>query len=378
MTAMDANGSSNTMSVPPPPPTGPVRVQQSSIRSFFQPRTPTYTPPPNARNTTANSVPAPVPALSAQSSVPSPPPSNNGAPSTIPEQATISPVDPSHIQPLRRINSLLLPINYPDSFYHKIIPDPSSTPSFSRVILWQDSPSNPPKVVGGIVCRLDPALAPDSTPIAPKYIDGVFDIYVQSLALLSPYRGHGLAAAALKSIIDSATGQTRVRIAGLYAHVWTDNEEALGWYAARGFNREEPIINGYYKRLKPDSAWILRRKLSVGDHLAQAAPSRSPVVAAAAPPTEDILIQSTALPKSLPTQASRPPAMPHTASFQDRRPDREWNDLPEDVLGSSLLKPPSGSNSKDGSAASSRSSSRSASGTKKKKERLYPAAAFGS
>ena len=68
--------------------------------------------------------------------------------------------------------------------------------------------------------------------------------------------------------------------------------------------------------------------------------------------------------------------MPHTASFQDRRPDREWNDLPEDVLGASLLKPPSGSSTRDGSAASSRSSSRS--GTKKKRERLYPAAAFGS
>lgn len=372
---MDTNASSNTMSIPsaPPPPT---RVQQSSIRSFFQPRTPTFAPPPSAQNTTTNSIPAlaPAPASSAQTSEFPPQTSNNGAPITIPEQATISPIDPSHIQPLRRINSLLLPINYPDSFYHKIL-DPSSTPSFSRVILWQGGSSNPQKVVGGIVCRLDPSLTPDSTPTAPKYVEGVFDIYVQSLVLLSPYRGHGLAAAALKSVIDAATEQIRVRIAGLYAHVWTENEEALGWYAARGFKKEEPVINGYYKRLKPDSAWILRRRLSVGDHLAQPAPSPSSVVAST-PPEEDTPSSTTAPPKALPTQANRPPAMPHTASFQDRRPDREWNDLPEDVLGASLLKPPSGPNSKAGSAASSRSSSRS--GTRKKKERLYPAAAFGS
>jgi hypothetical protein len=227
-----------------------------------------------------------------------------------------------------------------------------------------------------MVCRLDPSLASDSTPTSPKYVEGVFDIYVQSLALLSPYRGYGLAAAALRSAINAATEQIRIRIAGLYAHVWTENTEALQWYAAQGFKKDEPVINGYYKRLRPDSAWILRRPLSVGDHLSHPAPSQSAVPT----PTsleENIPPATTTLPKALdPTQTSRPPAALRTASFQDRRPDREWNDLPEDVLGASLLKPLSGANSKDGSAASSRSSSRS--GTKKKKERLYPAAAYGS
>lgn len=348
---------SKTISVPPPA----ARVQQSSIRSFFQPQTPNYTPPPTVQNTPKLTA-APTPPT--QNLESSPIPSNNETTLAIPQQATISLIDFSHIQPLRRINSLLLPVNYPDSFYQKVI-DPNTTPSFSRVILWQDGPSNPAKVVGGIICRLDPSLAPDSTPNAPKYIEGASDIYVQSLVLLSPYRGHGLAAAALKSVIDAATEQIRVRIAGLYAHVWTDNTEALKWYAARGFKKEEAVINGYYKRLKPDSAWILRRLLSVGDHLSHAAAAL----------LEETSLENTAPSKPL-TPPSRPQGMPHTASFQDRRPDREWNDLPEDVLGSSLLKPLSSAASKDGSAASSRSSSRSA--PKKKKERLYPTAAFGS
>ena len=359
---MDTNSPSKTASIPPAPPPPP-RVQQSSIRSFFHPRTPNYTAPPSAQNgqtiTTppldTTSIPSPNQAVS-----PSPPQPSN-APRAIPQQATISPFDPSHIQPLRRINSLLLPINYPDSFYHKIL-DPSSTPSFSRVILWQDDPSHLPKVVGGIVCRLDPSLASDFTAPAPNFFDGLCDIYVQSLVLLSPYRGHGLAAAALKSVIDAATEQVRFKIVGLYAHVWTENTQALEWYIARGFKKEEPAINGYYKRLNPDSAWILRRRLSVGDHLSHSHLS----------PSSDL---TSSKENVIPTQ-TRPPSMPHTASFQDRRPDREWNDLPEDVLGASLLKPPSGSSTRDGSAASSRSSSRS--GTKKKRERLYPAAAFGS
>ncbi|KAG0645277.1 hypothetical protein D0Z07_8827 [Hyphodiscus hymeniophilus] len=356
---MDAKTSSNTMSVPPEP----ARVQQSSIRSFFQPRAPNYTPPPVIHNGPAS--PTPVPDPSIQPSVSSPPPNNeNGSVSTVPKQSTISQIEPSHIQPLRRINALLLPVNYPDSFYRNIL-DPSTTPSFSRVILWQDGPSNPPKVVGGIVCRLDPSLAPDSTPAAPKYVEGCFDIYVQSLVLLSPYRGHGLAAAALKSVIDTATEQIRVRIAGLFAHVWTENTDALEWYVARGFTKEEPVIPGYYRRLKPDSAWILRKRLSIGDHLSRPSPGAAPK-GAPAPSTAD----------APPAQTSRPPGFSRATSFQDRRPDREWNDLPEDVLGGSLLKPPSEFASKEGSTASSRSSSRSA--PRKKKERLYPAAAFGS
>jgi hypothetical protein len=180
-----------------------------------------------------------------------------------------------------------------------------------------------------------------------------------------------LAAAALKSVIDATTAQIKIKIAGLYAHVWTENSEGLEWYAARGFKKEEPIISGYYKRLKPDSAWILRRRLSVEDHLASSGPSYTPTLleGTTSPP-------ATAPPKLLPTAPSRPTGVPRAASFQDRRPDREWNDLPEDVLGASLLKPPSTPTSQGGSAASSRSSSRSA--TKKKKDRLYPAAAFGS
>lgn len=60
-------------------------------------------------------------------------------------------------------------------------------------------------------------------------------------------------------------------------------------------------------------------------------------------------------------------------SFQDKGPEREWNDLPEEVM----LKPPSHLGSKEGSAASSRSSSRSGIDRREKKKRVYPAAAFG-
>jgi ribosomal protein S18 acetylase RimI-like enzyme len=283
-----------------------------------------------------------------------------------------------HIQPLRRINSLLLPIHYPDSFYHKAL-TPDHPISFSRTILWTSTSPSETKVIGGIICRLDPALSPLSTPQTPQFIEGTHDIYIQSLALLSPYRSKGLAAEVLQEIIEAAIGQNEIRIASLYAHVWTENEDALTWYGARGFKREEPVLYGYYRRLNPDTAWVLRRRLMPTDHLLNLA---SQLPQASRVPQELQFPLASQNPSqgssAAPSPAIRPENSPSARSFQERGPDREWNDLPEDVFGSALLKPPSHLGSREGSAASSRSSSRSGIEGKGKKKRVYPAAAFGS
>jgi hypothetical protein len=160
-----------------------------------------------------------------------------------------------------------------------------------------------------------------------------------------------------------------MKIRGLYAHVWTDNEEALSWYINRGFKKREPVISGYYQRLNPDTAWILERRLVPSDHIHSSQASTKPAIAS----TAEITPAATAM-LSHPPVTARPPQPSHARSFQERGPDMEWNDLPEDVFVSSKLKPPGANDSSE----SSRSSSRSGTGTKKKKERTYPAAAFGS
>jgi hypothetical protein len=224
------------------------------------------------------------------------------------------------------------------------------------------------------VCRLDPVLTSASTPTSLSFIPGTFDIYIQSLALLSPYRSQGLATAVLNAIIASATTQNNIAVRELYAHVWTENSEALEWYAARGFKREEKVIQGYYRRLKPGTAWILRRRLSPSDHLANSSSTQQSQI-----PLQPILTigekkESSTLPPPATTTVPRSKNSPSARSFQERGPEREWNDLPEDVLGNTLLKPSSAA----GSEASSRSSSRSGLDGRGKKKRQYPAAAFGS
>lgn len=53
----------------------------------------------------------------------------------------------------------------------------------------------------------------------------------------------------------------------VYAHVWEKSEEALEWYLKRGFEVEAGAVEGYYQRLRPRGARIVRRKIGVGDHL---------------------------------------------------------------------------------------------------------------
>ncbi|POS85148.1 hypothetical protein EPUL_002032 [Erysiphe pulchra] len=279
--------------------------------------------------------------------------------SALPRQAAITDVVEAHIQPLRRINVLLLPISFPDSFYRKIIsPDPPI--SFSRVIIWSDPE---PKVVGGIVCRIDPRFSPTPRSERPQDPQDGNDIYILSLALLSPYRGQGLATQALRAVTDIAIKHKELNIKSLYAHVWTENKDVLKWYSAQGFQKEDSIVHGYYRTLKPDTAWILRRRLTPTDYLTTTSSLFKGVLTGVNLTPAETTNTSSQL-------QSR--AYPHSRSFQEKGPDREWNDLPEDVIHSS--QPGFDRTQCNGNRLKNKVESSS----KSKKKRVYPASAFGS
>ncbi|KAK3389126.1 hypothetical protein B0T20DRAFT_425413 [Sordaria brevicollis] len=457
------------------------RTQQPSILSFFQPKhqqqkQQQHAPPPrdcvNGAATTANvlpnppgPVPPPPPPPPAASLTSAPPPQQVPArpglgpatailpanipvlpsPPSIPSQASIVPVAEHHITTLRRINSLLLQVAYPDAFYAKVL-EPLASGLFSRVILWSDDPTSEPKVIGGVVCRLEPnpfldnngqpqapqipsnQLPPSSSSspggIAPVNSSPYHAIYIQSLALLSPYRSLGLAAAALDHIIASASllpaAGSSIDVRTIYAHVWTENEEGLQWYGQRGFWTEgRDPVRGYYFKLRPDTAWIVRRDIGPSAQeireplgAANSLPKRptmassattattpataTGVLAAAVnlpslskttpppppPPSKSpVAPPPSSTPGSLaPTSRPPPPSRPSTGmSYQNTRPETEWNDLPPEMVQLSVPTGGAGNGtSTTGSGATSAVSSRSSSvAPKKKKGRAYPSAAFG-
>ncbi|KAG7132974.1 N-acetyltransferase san like protein [Verticillium longisporum] len=397
-------------------PSSSSKPSQTTIKSFFQPRQPKYAAPPSQPqplpkglsyeapplppSLTFSSQPNPASAT-AQTAIATPRPSSQTGTQTqtqqrpveIPAEAAIRTLSASDIQALRRINALLLPVAYPDSFYTAALSSP-----FSRAITWsdpaaaaqdQDGASSPspaePKLIGGLVARLEPLTATAQA------------LYIQSLALLSPYRAHGLATAALADLL-AAPELAALAVTTVYAHVWTENADAIAWYAARGFAQDPRVQERYYHKLRPDTAYVVTRDLAaplpsrpaMGNASSAPAPSVTAAVANLAQPSPPSSSQETAaatatavgsVPAPPPPPASdvaasqtRPgPPQSRGLSFQNKRAETEWNDLPSDMA-PGLLAPPSRASSGPGSEASSRSSST----VRKKKDRSYPAAAFQS
>ncbi|KAF7547753.1 hypothetical protein G7Z17_g7507 [Cylindrodendrum hubeiense] len=361
---------------------------QLSIRSFFQPKSPQYAPPPskivNAPAPPPPAAAAPPPAAAPPAAIPAqeqehedevevpvraPAVTIPPLPASLPHEASIRPVTRNDLNALRRINALLLPVSYSDSFYQRAV-DPAASGRFSRVITWAHDGAEP-KVVGGVVCQIEPNFeaTESGTGETPQ------NLYIQSLCLLSPYRSLGLVNAAVDNIAATAVADPNLDVTTLTAHVWTENEEGLKWYEGRGFKREEQPIRGYYMKLRPDSAWLVRRPV--------AASVRNSLPSTATPqPSTAAITSTTAAVLNLPPMSGPPrsgaPPLPRGQSFQNQRANTEWNDLPEDMAtgrltGGKLAAPPRTNAGETGSAGSSRSSSMA----RKKRDRSYPAAAFG-
>lgn len=207
--------------------------------------------------------------------------------STPHEHVTVEPVSTAHIQSLSRITGLLLPIRYPNSFYTATVTDPVIA-SVSRVAIYHDHPvaaapapaptqsptSGTDKVIGGIRCRLE--RLPTSSSEAPSQSgkkQEPTNLYIQTLHLLSPYRGYGVAASLLNSLLFSSPSASpksgyklsdlvkHYNIRAVTAHVHEANEDGLNWYISRGFQVEEGIVENYYRRLKPSGARVVKLEL---------------------------------------------------------------------------------------------------------------------
>ncbi|KAL8724830.1 MAG: hypothetical protein Q9166_007732 [cf. Caloplaca sp. 2 TL-2023] len=226
----------------------------------------------------------------------------------LPPNVSIEPITPATVPSFRRIIGLLLPIRYPDRFFAESVANVTSS-SLAKAAIWQErvrpakrkreepsliaeacqedskihpSISNDPAnaqqpdvsgtVVGGIQCRIEQLPFHPSLSTLPKIPDTSTGprnyCYIQTLALLSPYRSKGIATALLEVIVATlCVEQCYAGTASIYAHVWEENEDALAWYVRRGFQVSNEVLRGYYRRLKPDGARIVWRDLEVRHYL---------------------------------------------------------------------------------------------------------------
>lgn len=176
----------------------------------------------------------------------------------LPSNVELAPLTHEHLDAFKHLNALTLPIPYPDSFYKETMTEPHH--SITLIALWhsssestsdEDKEEAKPRLVGAIRCRLLPSS----------------QLYISTIGILSPYRTHGIAMHLLQAVVKKAVAAHGVRC--VTAHVWEANEEGLEWYQKRSFEilgKEDT----YYRKLKPQGAFLVRKWIGVGDLLGNA------------------------------------------------------------------------------------------------------------
>ena len=194
---------------------------------------------------------------------------------SLPFKLHTEPITLSTLASYRRLITLVLPIRYPDRFFKDSVADITDS-SLARVAIWQERDARQSSnmselsafhenhaisekvVAGGIQCRLE------DVPSSPA---GGHQLYIQTIGVLAPYRQLGIATYLLEDIITTIIDHHE-GVTSIYAHVWEANTDALEWYNRRGFSIDKDILEGYYRRLKPSGARIVRRRITIEDHVA--------------------------------------------------------------------------------------------------------------
>ncbi|KAF9159398.1 N-alpha-acetyltransferase 50 [Actinomortierella ambigua] len=147
-------------------------------------------------------------------------------------------INPNNLGQLKRINTVIFPINYQPSFYKDVL----EVGEFAKIAYFNDV------CVAAVCCRKDPT--PEAT--APH------DLYIATLGVLAPYRRLGLGTALLEHILEHAAEDKK--IGKVYLHVQTTNEEALAFYKKHGFEQKEKVAN-YYPNFDDSDAYRLEKVL---------------------------------------------------------------------------------------------------------------------
>ncbi|CAO2651308.1 Nn.00g096050.m01.CDS01 [Neocucurbitaria sp. VM-36] len=259
---------------PPPPPksaSAPTRVPSATTAvpsamdnwndipdGFLQ--APSRPRPKKSPRSSRNVTPAATPRVPSPATLPIPKPSlvQLFALRPLPANVQLAPLTEELMPAFKRLNALTLPIPYPESFYKETMTEPHH--SITLVALWHASPtsddsanssSEKPHLVGAVRCRLLPS-----------------QLYISTLGILAPYRSHGIAMHLLQAVVKKAVEMHSVRC--VTAHVWEANEEGLEWYKKRNFEilgKED----GYYRKLRPQGAFLVRKWIGVGDLLGNGA-----------------------------------------------------------------------------------------------------------
>ncbi|KAJ9511135.1 acyl-CoA N-acyltransferase [Haematococcus lacustris] len=149
---------------------------------------------------------------------------------------TFDEVREKNLEQLKLLNSVVFPLKFPDQMYR----DCMKFNNLTQMAYHNDV------LVGAVAARCE------------KQAGGGARLYIATLGVLAPYRGYGIGRRLLALCLAGVADDPAVETAAV--HVQEDNEDALRFYRAAGFQVAETVKN-YYPRLDPPDALLLTRKL---------------------------------------------------------------------------------------------------------------------
>lgn len=157
-------------------------------------------------------------------------------------------INEANIEQLKVININTLPVRYSPKFYKDLLAPEGTTehtydPKYMRFGHYNGF------AIGAVAARLEKEEG--------EGLEGKFKLYIMIMNVLAAYRRRGVASTLLGHIIKEASKDERVT--ELILHVQTSNVEAKDFYLANGFE-EVGIVEDYYKRIEPTSAFLLKRR----------------------------------------------------------------------------------------------------------------------
>lgn len=151
------------------------------------------------------------------------------------------------IQELKRLNSVIFPINYNERFY-KDIQRHNGDPLCFAVFVCLDNE----EVIGTFSCRVEPAVPP---------LEPVESVYVMTFGLIMKYRMRGIGLWMWNEMIKVYNNR---RLDMIVLHVQVGNRMAERFYTKLGFSRYG-TVKDYYRRIDPPDAILLARPFKLND-----------------------------------------------------------------------------------------------------------------
>ena len=185
-------------------------------------------------------------------------------------------VTKDNIEQLHVLNNTIFPVRYSQKFYNDIVQATqyapiTRIPVVSGATVSQintnkslDSIQSTALTHQSMLCRFaycnDYVIGATACKLEYNETTKKYNVYIMILCVLAPYRNQSVGTQLINYILSYCT-QNSNHIESITAHVQTNNDDAINFYKRHGFTIHDKVVENYYKRITPSSAYFIKRPI---------------------------------------------------------------------------------------------------------------------